>query len=219
MTIVITCGPAWEAIDGMRRLTNASTGQLGAVLADALADAGHRVLLYRGDGATAKLPMRTVEMHAFSTNDDLAFQLAERAGYEHVHAFFHAAALCDFRVARITDSLGVERKDSKIPSRAGRILLELEPATKVLPQLRRWWPEARIVGWKYELGGSRDDALAAAWRQLHDARTDVCVLNGSAWGAGFAWCEAPGIVIPCPDAAALGSHVVEWLQIDPRIPT
>jgi phosphopantothenoylcysteine synthetase/decarboxylase len=35
MKIVITAGPAWTPIDGMRRVTNASTGRLGTILAEA----------------------------------------------------------------------------------------------------------------------------------------------------------------------------------------
>lgn len=212
MTVVVTCGPAWEPIDGMRRLTNASTGRLGSCLSESLSRAGHRVVVYRGEGSTAAPPACAAEIHSFSTNDDLARQLAERSALERVDAILHAAALCDFRVGRIIDGTGIERREAKIPSRAGSVRLELEPATKVLPQLRLWFPEALLVGWKFELTGTRDDALAAAWRQVREARTDACVLNGAAWGPGFAWCEPPGIVVPCPDPAALGLHLISWLE-------
>ena len=212
MTVVVTCGPAWEPLDGMRRLTNASTGRLGAQLAKALTDAGHRVLVLRGDGATAPAPSRAAEVTAFGTNDDLARLLLSLREREPVHALLHAAALCDFRVAEVLDSQGVALRESKIPSRSGRIRLELEPATKVLPRLREWFPRARIAGWKYELNGGRDEALGAAWRQLREAGTDACVLNGAAWGPGFAWCELPGLVTPCADGEALAERILGWLE-------
>ncbi len=36
----------------------------------------------------------------------------------------------------------------------------------VLPRIRDWFPDARILGWKYELAGTRDEAFAKAWKQL-----------------------------------------------------
>lgn len=212
MNLVVTCGPAWEPLDDMRRLTNASTGRLGSLLADAFADAGHRVLVCRSDAATAPPPARAAEILPFGTNDDLAARLDRLAERETVDAVFHAAALCDFRVARIRDAEGREHRGPKISSRSGRLTLELEPATKVLPGLRSRFPNARLCGWKLELAGNRDAALAAAWRQLAEAGTDACVLNGRAWGEGFALCEPPGLVTPGPDPAALARELLAWLN-------
>lgn len=211
MNIVITCGPAWEPLDGMRRLTNASTGRLGSILADVFVEAGHRVWVCRADGSTAAPPGRGSTVVGFGTNDDLAVLLRRLATEERIEAVFHAAALCDYRVARIVDTDGRERTEAKIPSRAGRLTVELEPATKVLPELRAWFPSALLCGWKYELVGDRESALAAAWRQREEAGTDACVLNGAAWGSGFAVCEAPGRVTVSPDALHLGAALVEWL--------
>ena len=42
-----------------------------------------------------------------------------------------------------------------------------------------------IVGWKYELDGSRADAIARARKQIQFPSTDACVVNGSAYGEGF----------------------------------
>lgn len=211
MNIVLTCGPAWEPIDGMRRMTNASTGRLGVDLSDALAAAGHRVTVFRGELATAPRPSKAVEVRVFGTNDDLARQLEEWSGRKGVDAVLHAAALCDFRVARASGPDGERLEARKLSTRQGRVTLELEPATKVLPRLREWFPRARIVGWKYELDGGRDGALGAAWRQMREAGTDACVVNGAAWGGGFGWCEPPAAVIPCADAAALGRALIAWL--------
>ena len=42
MKIIVTCGPSYEPIDEVRRITNFSTGELGSRLARALARAGQR---------------------------------------------------------------------------------------------------------------------------------------------------------------------------------
>lgn len=213
--IVLTAGPSWEPLDGMRRLTNASTGRLGTELAVALLAAGFEVCLFRGEGATAPAPSSHpgLRVGLFGTNDDLARELASLATTgTSVHAVLHAAALCDFRVAQVRTEAGGEIHAAKIPTRQGRVTLELEPTTKVLPRLRDWFPSARLVGWKYELNGTRSDAVAAAQAQLGAARTDACVLNGAAWGAGFAWCEPTGDITACADTAALITHLIPWLQ-------
>lgn len=215
MTLVITTGPSWEPVDGMRRLTNASTGRLGTILTEAFARSGHRVLLFRGTMATAPLPSGAAAVALFDRNEDLARLLEDVARREPVHAVLHAAALCDYRVARVLDDRGGVRTDAKIPTAAGRVRLELEPAPKVLPRLRGWFPDAWLCGWKYELDGTRDAALAAAWRQLSTAGTDACVLNGRAWGDGFALCGPGNEVTPCADAEDLSRRLLERLPASP----
>ncbi len=212
MYVLITCGPAWEPLDGMRRITNASTGRLGAVLADAFAEAGHRVEVLRGELATAPMPKAPVEVVPFGTNDDLAGMLSGWPENSRVDAVFHAAALCDFKAASVRAADGSELSARKLPTRSGKLTVELEPATKVLPRLKEWFPFARIAGWKYELDGGRDQALAAAWRQLKEAGTDACVLNGGAWGEGFALCEMPGRIQPCAGSSELAAALLAWLK-------
>jgi hypothetical protein len=96
-------------------------------------------------------------------------------------AVFHAAALCDFMVHRIEGA----DEARKIRSTVAELHLILRPAEKILPRLRALFPETVIVGWKYELDGSRADAVARARQQISTSNTNACVVNGSAYGAGF----------------------------------
>ena len=41
---LVTCGPAFEPIDEVRRITNQSTGELGSLLSETLAGANFEVL-------------------------------------------------------------------------------------------------------------------------------------------------------------------------------
>jgi phosphopantothenoylcysteine synthetase/decarboxylase len=213
MTVFITTGPAWEPIDAMRRLTNASTGALGALLADRLKSAGHHVVLFRGQASTAPAPQSSVEIVSFGTNDDLARKLSNRAtSQQRVDAVLHAAALCDFRVATIRDAQGHALARGKVSSREGHVILELEPAIKVLPQLRYWFPHAWIVGWKFEVVGDRSSIQEAAQRQAAEAEVDACVLNGPAWGEGFGCWEKPGTLEVCGDREALAGWIARRLS-------
>jgi len=211
MRVIVTCGPSYEPIDRVRRITNFSTGELGLLLTAALARAGHEVICLKGEGATAHADLEGVKVGAFSTNDDLWSQLEGVAGQRDIGAVFHAAALCDYRLKAVCGAGGKTLTAAKLPTREGEVTLCLEPVAKLLPRLRDLFPAARIVGWKYELDGTRDDALALAGRQLDECRTDACVVNGAAWGAGFGFVEPGREPVPFGDKPALCAFLVGWL--------
>lgn len=211
MKILITCGPSYEPIDGARRMTNMSTGKLGVTLANHFAEAGHEVICLKGEGSTHPGSLAAGRTIPFSTNDDLAEKLAAISRSETVDAVFHAAALCDYRVEEVRNDSGDQLVSQKFATRSGRLHLVLAPATKVLPRLRAMFPEASIVGWKYELAGTRADAFEKAWRQIHDGGTDACVLNGAAYGDGFAVCHRDGSVTTCADSAGLCQNLNRFL--------
>lgn len=180
---VITCGPAFAPIDSVRRITNFATGEIGTLLAEECLAGGWKVVCLRGEGSTAPAPAG-VEVRSFTTNESLSLAL-KTLPFEPT-AIFQAAALCDFEVAEID---GAEPRN-KLSSRSEILHLKLRPAAKILPALRDQFPGATIIGWKYELDGTRDDAIARARQQLVECRTDACVLNGAAYGEGF------GLVLP-----------------------
>lgn len=208
MRLLITFGPGYEPIDLARRLTNFSTGKLGTQISNHFLKQGWNVHCLRAEGATHTGPLDAWEVEPFTTNDDLADRLERISRMRRIDAVFHAAALCDFRIARVLNQQGESVSSPKIATRDGRLTLELEPATKVLPKLRGWFPDATIVGWKYELAGTRDDAFAKAWRQLVECHTDACVLNGDAHGPGFTVCEPDQRILPCDSAATLADGLL-----------
>ena len=212
MKVIITCGPSYEPIDGARRMTNMSTGKLGITLANYLTDAGLEVICLKGEGSTYPGAVRAARLETFSTNDDLAQRLESISRLENIDAVFHAAALCDYRVNQVLSATGEAMSSAKFATRDGRLHLVLAPAMKVLPRMRDWFPDARIVGWKYELAGSRDDAFAKAWKQLRDCATDASVLNGAAYGEGFALCHADGRVETRAETPGLCALLNDWLQ-------
>lgn len=203
--VVVTCGPAYSPIDSVRRITNFATGEIGTILSQALVQAGWRVLCLRGEGSTSSAP-DGVDLYSFSTNESLADILQTLPGEP--KAIFHAAALCDFQVASMDGANGMK----KIPTRNGALMLRLEPAPKILPSLRKWFPKCCIVGWKYELNGDRAGALAKASSQIRECRSDACVVNGSAYGAGFGILRADGSIVEAVDKIGLASALVDLLK-------
>ncbi|HEY9171052.1 MAG TPA: phosphopantothenoylcysteine decarboxylase [Verrucomicrobiae bacterium] len=188
MHCIVTAGPTCEPLDRVRRLTNFSTGRLGVELANFLADAGHRVTLLLGEQATWAGEARAGRVERFSSTADLGERL-QRLGYDDVGAVFHAAAVSDFRFGKVwlraADGQLTEQQSGKFSTRQGTLLAELVPTPKLIAELRGWFPRTRLVGWKYEVEGDRAAAIRAAEQQLAACRTDACVANGPAYGAGF----------------------------------
>jgi phosphopantothenate---cysteine ligase (CTP) len=184
---IVTTGPASSPIDAVRRITNVATGEIGRLLADALLARGFDVVMFRGRGSTQATGSAGVEVHEFETNDDLAQALEKlsAARAKETSAVFHAAALSDYAVTAVRGPDGAVGQARKISGALGQLHLTLEPAAKVLPRLRPWFPQARITAWKYELEGDRQQAIAAARQQLIQGYADFSVLNGAAYGPGF----------------------------------
>lgn len=196
----ITCGPAFEPLDKVRRITNFSTGEIGSILTTSFLEAGYDVVCFRSEAATYPAPSGA-DVRSFSTNDSLAVSL--RSLNREPAVVLHAAALCDFVLESIEGAEGTD----KLSSRTGSIRLTLRPAEKVLPQIRTWFSSARIIGWKYELDGTREQAIARAANQIQTARTDACVLNGTAYGPGFGLLTPDNVVEHFPDKMALAARL------------
>jgi phosphopantothenate---cysteine ligase (CTP) len=203
---IVTAGPTFEPLDEVRRLTNFSTGRLGSELANFLAARGHAVTLLIGEQATWQGERRADRVETFATTTALRERLRAHAG-EPVEAVFHAAAVSDFTFGKVwLRSAGgelTEAKAGKISTREGTLLAELVPTAKILAELRDWFPQALLVGWKYEVDGDRASVVAAAQKQIADCRTDACVANGPAYGIGLGVVSPDGSLTHCRETGSL----------------
>lgn len=213
MNVVVTCGPAYEPIDEVRRITNFSTGRLGIGLANHLTAQGHHVTCLVGHHATHRGQMLAARTQTFTTAESLAG--AMRALARSADAIFHAAAVSDFTVARIECPDGQTLQHTKIPSGTAEVRVILKPTPKILPLLRGWFPGAFLVGWKYELDGDRATAIARATEQVIRCQTDLCVVNGRAFGPGFGLCDASGLIDSVTDHSFLYHTLTQRL---PKFP-
>lgn len=187
MTALVTIGPTQEPLDAMRLISNRSTGELGTLLAEEFASQGHQVIALRGTGATASpspLVHEKIRVIPFNTTEDLRQALEKLSGETKIDAVYHAAAVSDFYLPGAGTG--------KIPTKEGALRLTLEPTPKLLPKMRGWFPDAAIIGWKFEASGDREAALAAGRAQLAACATDACVVNGPSYGEGFGLLSVKG---------------------------
>src|SRR5882724_9834730 len=148
LRVLVTSGGTAEPIDGVRVLTNTSTGRTGAGLAGHFARCGHEVVLLRAQSSAAAPPLCREE--TFFTFDELDSALTRLLGGEHFDAIVHAAAVGDFRVASVNmDGAEPSRGRAKLPSDQ-TCCLELRPTPKLVESLlaRSLNPALGIVAFK-----------------------------------------------------------------------
>lgn len=149
MRVLITAGGTEEPLDGVRRLTNLSTGATGGVLARAFAERGAEVLLLHAE--RAPLGDVPVSRETFVTFEDLERLLRRHLESDDWDAVIHLAAVGDYRIVSLeVDGLSVE------PGTAGKIgtgrdvVIRLAPNPKLIDHLRSWSrnPRTTVVGFK-----------------------------------------------------------------------
>ena len=170
--LLITGGATREPVDGIRYLSNVSTGQTAAALASDLSGRGWRVTYLHGAGAV-KAPQsdRQIEFSSFADLDEKLRTELARADYTGI---VHAAAVSDYSVAGA-------RPEIKLNSDLD-LRLELKRNFKILPRLKEYSraKNAVVVGFKLTLGESEASTAAAARKALGPA-VDAVVANE--WGA------------------------------------
>ena len=95
--IVITSGPTRQYLDPVRYLTNASSGRMGAALAEATLDLGHEVTIISGP-VSVSYPAGANVVDVVSTQEMLD---ATRSAFEEANGLIGAAAPCDYMPRQI----------------------------------------------------------------------------------------------------------------------
>jgi phosphopantothenoylcysteine synthetase/decarboxylase len=197
-------------------LTNFSTGRLGTELTNFLIACGHEVSLLLGEQATYR---QAKTAQSFTTTSDLREKLRAFAS-QPVGAVFHAAAVSDFSFgkiwARSAQGELKELEEGKISSREGTLLAELLPVPKIITELRQWFPMTRLVGWKYEVDGVRENAIRQAEKQLGICLTDACVVNGPAYGEGFGLVQGGGEYTHVENNKELFEKLEKFIRQEPE---
>jgi phosphopantothenoylcysteine synthetase/decarboxylase len=176
--VLVTAGGTEEPIDGVRRLTNTSTGATGGVIARRFAELGAEVVLLHA--ARAPLEKAPVERATFTSFADLEHQLQRLLGGRDFDAVVHLAAVSDYRVAAVeVDGRAMSHDDTgKIPS--GReVVLRLAATPKLIDRLRDWSrnPAIRVVGFKLTNDPEPDERRRQLRALLDRGVADLVVHN------------------------------------------
>ncbi len=161
--ILITSGPTRQYLDPVRYLTNASSGRMGAALAESALDRGHQVTVITGPvsipypaGAQVKSVLTTDEMLA--TVEEL---------FPQCDGLIAAAAPCDYMPRRV--------RSEKIAKDGEPLQLELVETPDIVATVARQKRNDQwIVGFALETEDQRFRAIVKMQRKC----CDLMVSNG-----------------------------------------
>jgi len=200
MHCLITAGATLEALDAVRFITNHSTGKLGSSFTDALIKSNHEVTLLLSESARFRPNTKGAKIHTFTSANSLKTQIKEIAN-GNISVIFHMAAVSDFSPTKF--------HKGKIDSSC-KLSIQLDTTPKIINELRSWYPESIIFGWKYDVEGDQESIVDKGHEQMTRCRTDFCVLNGPAYGAGFGLLKES--ITHCPTQELLIEHILTLLQ-------
>ncbi|MDO8480938.1 MAG: bifunctional phosphopantothenoylcysteine decarboxylase/phosphopantothenate--cysteine ligase CoaBC [Nanoarchaeota archaeon] len=161
--VVVTAGGTEEAIDDVRVLTNKSSGKMGVALAEECTKRGARVTLIRA--RTEVEPNVLVRDVRVRSGHEMSSQL--RKEVRNADFIFHAAAVSDFTLAK---------RKGKLDSKKG-FTLHLNPAPKIIDEIKKWNSKAALIGFKAESGIKEEKLVASAKRLLLRTKAGLIVAN------------------------------------------
>ena len=161
VSVMITAGPTWEALDPVRALSNHSSGKMGYAVAAAAVSAGATVTLV--SGPTALDPPPGIQYRSIRSAEEML--AAVERDIDTCDVFIGVAAVADYRPAR--------SEASKIKKQADSITLELVRTPDILARVAQQVKRPFTVGFAAET----DQAIENAREKLHNKGLDLIAVN------------------------------------------
>ncbi len=169
-TILITAGPTQEPIDGVRYLSNRSSGKMGYALAEEAVARGGRVVLI--SGPVSLPPPREVALIPVHTAIEM-----RQAVMDHL-----AEATIVIKAAAVADYHIPNPSQHKTKKTAARLSLDLEPTPDILAEVGKKKGDRLLIGFAAET----DNMIEEARRKMQQKNCDMVVGNVVARpGTGF----------------------------------
>ena len=183
--VLVTGGATREPIDGIRFISNVSTGQTAAKLCDGLASYGWDVTFLHG--VSSLQPKQAAHQMSFASFKDLDEKLRHELSRQDYAAVIHAAAVGDYSVIGADES---HKLASDQP-----LKLSLQPNYKILPRLKEYSrnKRAQVIGFKLLVHQPLHEIAAVAQKSL-GATVDAVIANE--WNAVNAdRSKHPGVLV------------------------
>lgn len=178
LRVLVTSGGTAEPIDGVRVLTNTSTGSTGAGIASYLTRCGHDVVLLRARSAVKA--DNGVRDETFSSFAELDSALHRFLGSENFDAVIHAAAVSDFGVESVVTAAGSRPPGAaKIESGPSPVTVRLHVLPKLVDSLRNLSrnPDLKLVAFKLTANATPEETSAAVQTLLQRTGANFVVHN------------------------------------------
>ncbi len=179
LKVVITSGGTKESIDGVRFISNLSTGKTGSSIAEHFSKRNHKVTFLYSEGSL--LPQGKFNQISFVSFIDLDEKLKNILSTEKFDAIIHLVAVGDYSPTLI--EIGQSKYQlplkEKLNSRNEEIILHLKPNKKILTSLRSYSINKgiRIIAFKLTDTSDKVERESAVHKLFEESSPDFVILN------------------------------------------
>ncbi|KAB2845589.1 MAG: bifunctional phosphopantothenoylcysteine decarboxylase/phosphopantothenate--cysteine ligase CoaBC [Melioribacteraceae bacterium] len=177
LSILITAGGTREDIDGVRFLTNLSTGKTAAAIADHFINEGHSVTyLHAPDVILPKGNCDKLIFTSFKSLDDAVQKELKSKKYNVV---IHNAAVSDYSVESVVvaDKKYAVPFSEKLPSSEENISLNLKRNEKIVNKIKSYSKDILLTAFKLTANQTEERKLEQVNKLFADSNADFVVQN------------------------------------------
>lgn len=177
--VLITYGGTSESIDGVRTITNMSTGKTGSAIAEQLTISGHKVTLLRSNNSNnPRFVLRESKYFSFSEYEAEFSRLLAEVNFD---AVVHLAALSDYSPSEIDDGNSIQSLplQLKMKSQNEEIKITLKKNPKLLGKIKTVSKNktVKVIGFKLTNSIDPNENREAVVKLFTESNCDFVVHN------------------------------------------
>ena len=180
--VLITSGGTKEYIDGVRVLTNISSGKLGATIATLLSNNGFEIHFVYVKGSEIPNISENLDgywhppinnIHFYSVTDVTSVYETMGKLVPEIDVVIHAMSVSDFGFRPINTKLKSDDIDGFIESMRERIFKN----PKILSHIKEWNPNCFLISFKFEDGTTHEELINIASESQRKNNSDIVIAN------------------------------------------
>ncbi len=171
--ILITAGGTCEPIDGVRNITNFSTGETGRFLAEYLKKSFD---VFYVKSETAALPVGVKNVYTFKSSDQLEQTIKCLVSEFYFDSVIQAAAVSDFKLKSIN---GLKPDENSKLNSDEKVTLELSHRPKIIDQIKNASlnQNIKVIGFKLTQSENKDHKQEQIFKLSMNPNIDFVVHN------------------------------------------
>ncbi|MCW8849836.1 MAG: bifunctional phosphopantothenoylcysteine decarboxylase/phosphopantothenate--cysteine ligase CoaBC, partial [Melioribacteraceae bacterium] len=177
--ILITSGGTKEKIDNVRFISNLSTGNTGATLADYFSNHGYNVTFLKS--SDSKFPMSKTNLIEFTDFKSIHGILENELQKNSYDIVIHLAAISDYSptIISVGDTEELLPAKLKLSSDNDTVKITLSRNEKIINKLKTWSKNnnLKLVGFKFVNSANQDDKKMTIDKLFSSSNADLIVYN------------------------------------------
>ena len=166
--ILITAGPTWVPIDGVRVISNIATGETGILLAEKLQNLGAKVTLLLGPAGVCCLNKK-IKLMRFRFFNELKNIIIKELRFKKYDAVIHSAAVSDYKPVKVYTQ--------KVKSGIKNWQVNLVPTEKIIDLIRKLDDSLFLVGFKFQPQATKTMLIKETKKLIRRVNLDLAVAN------------------------------------------